>query len=455
MNEPVQLTLRAGFDRQLVRIRHRSVRYLVVEATAPRIEERRETPPSPLNLGLIIDASGSMSGADLLTGGIQLSRLEAAKQAGAGVVQQLGERDCLSLVSFADEALTHLARLPLDAAGKREAVAAIAALETRGSTNLHEGWLAGAEQVALHLQTHPECRSRLLLLSDGHANQGVVDPGVLAEVASGLRVRGISTSTVGIGADYSSEQIEGIAEHGGGILHHAQNPGEIVEVVLAELRDMRATCIDNLEVSVGLVGPGAGSSEGGVTVEVVGLASRPQPSGACAVMGSLVGGATRRAVFRVFVPEGPAGQVLHFRIEANWKAAGSEERQTEELQAVLTRAGDKEVFPEITDQALGLEAARVWQAAVVRQAVLLNGQERYQEASRYVGKQLKYFRRFCDRLSAGAELVAGLEETMNRIIRPIEHHVRKELAVSMFQTRVSVVDARCSSPIPWRDHLKE
>jgi len=451
MNEPVQLTIRAGFDRQLVRIRRRSVRYLVVEATAPRIEDRRETPLAPLNLGLIIDASGSMSGTDTLPGGTQLSRLEAAKQASAGVVQQLGEAECLSLVSFADDALTHLARLPLDAPGKREAVAAIAALETRGCTNLHEGWLAGAEAVALHMEAHPGCRNRLLLLSDGHANHGVVDPGMLAEVASGLRVRGISTSTVGIGADYSSEQIEGIAEHGGGMLHHAQNPGEIVEVVLAELRDMRATCVDNLEVTVG---PGDGSGEG-VSVEVVGLASRPQAGGACAVMGSLVGGATRRAVFRVFVPPRSAGEVLRFRVGASWQAAGVEERQATELTAVLTRTGDTAVFAEDTDQVLGLEAARVWQAAVVRQAILLNGQDRYQEASRFVGKQLKYFRRFCDRLAAGAELVAGLEATMHRMVRPMEHRSRKEIAVSMFQTRMSVADVRYSASKDWKEHLRE
>jgi len=43
----------------------------------------------------------------------------------------------------------------------------------------------------------------------------------------------------------------------------------------------------------------------------------------------------------------------------------------------------------------------------------------YREAVRYVEKQLKCFRRLCSRLAASADLVAGLEESMERIARPM------------------------------------
>lgn len=374
MDEPIGLALQAGFDRQLVRVNRRSVRYLVVEATAPRADHTADQPTVPLNLGLVLDASGSMDECEDLPGGGTLSRLEAAKQASVGVVQHLGEHDRLSLVSFSDEALVHLAALPLNAEGRQTGAVTIAALRTRNNTNLHDGWLEGARQVALHMAGHSEYGHRLLLLTDGRANRGVMDPQVLAEVAGGLRVRGISTSVVGIGAGYSSREIEGIAEYGGGMLHHAQNPAEIVEVVLAELRNMRATCIENLEVSVDLGdGPGAGSGgDGGVVIEVVALAGQSQATGAGAVVGDLVHGATRRAVFRVLVPEGPAGQVLPFHIAARWQVAGSEQRQVLRVQTALTRASDEAVAPEPTDQARGLVAAQLWQAEVVRKALTFN-----------------------------------------------------------------------------------
>jgi len=457
VNERSPLALRAGFERQLVRINRRSVRYLVVEATAPEADHTADQPTTPLNLGLVLDASGSMDESEDLPGGGGLSRLEAAKRASVGVVQHLGERDCLSLVSFSDQAITHLAAVPLDAVGKQAAVDAIVALRTRNNTNLYEGWLEGAEQVALHMADHPELRHRLLLLTDGWANRGIMDPRVLAEVASGLRVRGISTSTVGIGADYSSEQIEGIAEHGGGMLHHAQNPSEIVEVVLAELRDMRATCIENLEVSVDLGdGPSTGSSgDGGVAIEVVALASQPQTTGACAIVGDLAYGATRRAVFRVLVPEGPTGQVLAFRITARWQVGGAEERRVLGVQAALSRANDEVVEAEPTDQARGMAAARLWQAEVVRRALSFNRDGQYQEFFQSLGEQLRYFRRFCARLSEGAELVAGLEHALDRVMQPMEERARKEILTAMYKAGRGVSDYRANAPLSWRDFLKE
>ena len=166
MNEDT-LQLQARFDRTLVRQHHKSVRYLVVEATAPSPPEQEEPDTSRLNIGVVIDASGSMAMHDGGgVSGLDLSRLEAAQQASEGIVQNLDERDTLSLVSFADDTITHLSALGLSEEGKPTASAAIRELETRGCTNLHDGWLGGAEQVALYMEQHPECINRLLVLTD-------------------------------------------------------------------------------------------------------------------------------------------------------------------------------------------------------------------------------------------------------------------------------------------------
>ena len=77
----------------------------------------------------------------------------------------------------------------------------------------------GSEHVARHMAQHPGTRNRVLVLSDGHANRGVTEPDLLADTAVGLRNRGIFTSTVGIGLDYSTAQLEVLAEHGGGMMH--------------------------------------------------------------------------------------------------------------------------------------------------------------------------------------------------------------------------------------------
>ena len=58
------LQLAAGFDRALIRRGGDSVRFLVVDVTAPTVEAEKTPAVSraPLNLALVIDASGSMQG---------------------------------------------------------------------------------------------------------------------------------------------------------------------------------------------------------------------------------------------------------------------------------------------------------------------------------------------------------------------------------------------------------
>ena len=65
-------------------------------------------------------------------------------------------------------------------------------------------------------ERHGPTQNRVIVLSDGHANRGLVEPGELGHHAAELRKRGLYTSTVGIGDNYSPVQLDAIAEHGGG-----------------------------------------------------------------------------------------------------------------------------------------------------------------------------------------------------------------------------------------------
>jgi Ca-activated chloride channel homolog len=440
------LDLQAGFDRSYVRTHHPSVRYLVVQTKAPKVAQENG-PLAPLNLGLVMDASGSMSATEAV-GAEVLSRLEAAQRASEGVVKQLDEQDRLSLVSFASESIVHLRSIPLDRQHKVEALAAIAEISTRGCTNLSDGWMAGAEQVALYQKEDPRCRHRLLLLSDGMANEGIIDPDELAETAAGLRRRGISSSAVGIGADYSTDQIESIAEHGGGMLHHTAQPGEIVEVVLAELQDMRQTVIDDLEIAVRC--PQGGSER--IRIEAVGMAGEDTEDGVRVALGSLVSEAQRSAVFRVFVPTG-VEESLDFVVEATWRQA--EERNSREIAIGLVPAQDGVVFKERSAQDIALEAAQAWQSAVVSRAMGLNREGDYEEARRYMRQQIGYFRRYIEPVKGGQTLLASMEKVLERITRPMREDARKEIGTRMYQQQRGTVDRRPSAPMAWEEYLEE
>ena len=435
MNHNTSISFDAHFDRSLVRADGRSVRYLVVDVEAPPLPEGETQEQPPLNLGVVLDASGSMEARD--GGGtgnhpeedFGMRRLEAAQAASVGVAQCLSGDDRLSVVSFAEEAITHLAAQPLDGSGHTIARQAIETIETRGCTDLRGGWLEGAEQVAAFMNESPKSRHRLLLLSDGHANRGITDPDFLASEADALRRRGITTSTVGIGADYSTEQIEALAAHGGGMLHHTASPSEIVEVVLAELRQIKATVVEDLEVEVSFDTGTSGAGGGGahVEIETMGLASDQRQGTTTAIVGPLTGGATRRAVFRVWVTTSEHTVDLNFRVGARWRAAGSDAYRTSETMASLQVAEKHDVYAEILNPDIGEAVARVWSAEIVTKAMVLNREGDYRKARHYVRDQLRHFERYCKRFGGGRDLIDGLHKTMRRIVRPMREHSRKEI----------------------------
>lgn len=108
---------------------------------------------------------------------------------------------------------------------------------------------------------------------------------------------GILTSTVGIGDAYSTEYLEVLAVHGGGRLHDAERPEEIIEVVLAELYDVEGTVIENVCFQVGL--PKGASAEC-----ISGFPSIVDGPLLASAIGSLVGNAFRDAVYAVTLPAG-------------------------------------------------------------------------------------------------------------------------------------------------------
>ena len=200
-----RLLLSAGLDRSLARAAGGSVRYLVAELSA---EGAASASNAPLDLGLAIDVSGSMAG----------GKLEAAQRAARALCAAMSPRDRLSVVAFDTRFDVLLRGQAMDAVGRETADRAIAALQPRGGTALFDGWLATAERVAATMAEAPDASPRVLLLSDGHANEGLCDRGEIAVHVGALLERGVVTSTLGVGDGYDERLLGAMAEAGGGSL---------------------------------------------------------------------------------------------------------------------------------------------------------------------------------------------------------------------------------------------
>lgn len=209
----------------------------------------RITPPTipidsdrmPLNLALVIDRSGSMGG----------EKIHYARQAAEFAVDNLLPSDRVSIVTFDNYVETLVpSTLATDKQTLREKIRNI---HPRGSTALHDGWVEGGIQVSRYL--NPDQLNRVILLSDGLANVGETNPDAIAQDVHGLSQRGVSTTTLGIGNDYSEDLLAAMAQSGDGNFVHIESADQLPEIFETELSGLSATL--GQRVSLGLE-PGQG-----------------------------------------------------------------------------------------------------------------------------------------------------------------------------------------------------
>lgn len=194
-----------------------------------------EKEPRPINLSLVIDRSGSMKG----------DKIEYVKEAAAGLVRRLGEKDTLSVVAYDD--VIEIPIQPERVKDKDTMVRAIRALTARNMTNLSGGWLQGCQFVA---ETRADDQvNRVLLLSDGLANQGVTEPGKLAAMTRQKRSEGITTTTMGVGEGFNEDLMTRMAVEGGGAFYFIDSPDKAPEYFNEELEDLLNVVGQNLTVT--------------------------------------------------------------------------------------------------------------------------------------------------------------------------------------------------------------
>ena len=307
----------------------------------PEIELQRPA----LNIGLVIDRSGSMRG----------QKMEYARQAACYAVEQLLPTDRVSVTIYDDQVETLIASTP--AVNKANIIHQIKRIHSRGSTALHAGWVQGGIQVSQHL--NPEYLNRVILLSDGLANVGETNPDVIASDVHGLAKRGVSTTTMGIGDDYNEDLLEAMARSGDGNYYYIQSPQQLPNIFARELQGLMATI--GTTVSLGI------EPQGDITlaevlndldVNIKGRYSLP----------NLVIGNPIEVVVRLKVPAMAQGSGLcYFRLA--WNAPEQQKRQKLRVALRLPAVSSAQLRefpfnPEVQQQVALMMAARAKNEAV-------------------------------------------------------------------------------------------
>jgi Ca-activated chloride channel family protein len=107
----------------------------------------------------------------------------------------------------------------------------------RGATNLSGGMLEGFSQVKTTRKDG--YLNRVLLLTDGLANQGIVEPAALKRLVEGkYKEEGIALSTFGLGADYNEDLLTMLAETGRANYYFIDSADKIPQLFAKELKGL-------------------------------------------------------------------------------------------------------------------------------------------------------------------------------------------------------------------------
>jgi Ca-activated chloride channel family protein len=123
----------------------------------------------------------------------------------------------------------------------------LATVDSGGSTNLFGGWEDGAKQLE---KGQESSISRVILLSDGQANHGLLEQEAIEKHCREWLVKGVSTTTVGLGRGFNEDLMIAMAKAGGGQQYYGQTAADLYDSFDEELSLLQALCLRQLSLKL-------------------------------------------------------------------------------------------------------------------------------------------------------------------------------------------------------------
>jgi Ca-activated chloride channel family protein len=224
--EPEQEFILSGSPQEVV---------VKIDLEAARLKGDRHK-RTPLNLAIVLDKSGSMSGA----------KIEKTRQAAMQLVDRLGANDYLSVVTYSDSVDVLFASQKVEDPERLKS--RLSRINAGGSTALYAGVEAGVAELEKYSSN--KRINRVILLSDGLANIGPSKPADLRRLGHRLSERGFAVTTVGVGDDYNEDLMAGLAEASDANYYYVQDTEKLPEIFAKELGELFEVAARDVRIEI-------------------------------------------------------------------------------------------------------------------------------------------------------------------------------------------------------------
>ena len=229
------VTLSGSFENDYYTAQNR-VGYFYTEVQADKYINEDAT-RRPLNISLVIDSRGSIAG----------EKIRNAKKAEKYLIDQMQGDDYVSVVIY--DGSVDVLQEAIHPYNKQSIKNKIDAITDRGGTNLMGGAMKGYSLVK---RNHSEeYINRVLLLSDGLANEGITNPTEIQRIVKRYNNQdGITISTFGVGSDYNEDLMTAMAENGMGNYYFIKDAENIAGIFRKELNGLMEVVAQNAELKI-------------------------------------------------------------------------------------------------------------------------------------------------------------------------------------------------------------
>lgn len=243
----------------------------------------------PVNLTLVLDRSGSMSG----------NKIAKAREAAITALRRLEPQDLFSLVVYDHNVQTLVP--PQSAANTEWIESRIRSISTGGNTALYGAVSQGAAEIRKTL--YGPYVHRVVLLSDGRANVGPSSPADLARLGAALIKEGISVSTIGIGTDFNEDLMSQLADRSDGNHYFVESSRDLPRIFDAELGDVLSVVARKVIIQVDC-------PNGVLPIRIIGREGRIRGNRVEIHLNQLYGGQEKYVLIEVMVEPGREDEIM-------------------------------------------------------------------------------------------------------------------------------------------------